>query len=187
MNKSQIKKLISKQVQIIATSAQDMAISRWKRAKAFSEIHSMIVWDKSPYKTFRAFIAEEFPETNQESALLWVVNYNQMNKLYTWTQIQLMAKSIAYSKAVGMQQNYMSKGIKKSITQFIKSAKTFKRPQSVRAASVPNPNRVSLILPTLYLEKFENTLVPFGYSIPKDRNDPKHGISDALIKYLDTI
>lgn len=186
MNKVQIKKLISKQVQVIVKADQDMAISRWERAKAFAEIHAMIVWEKSPYKSFRGFIAAEFIDIKPGSAYIWAIHYNQMVKWYTWAQIQTMAKTLSFSRAVQAQQKW---GTKKKVTlqKFIKYAESIDTNPGQTKSSIPNPNRISLTLPILYVDKFETILAGYGYMIPKHREDPKHGISDALVKYLDTI
>ena len=104
MNKPQIKQMIASQVKVICKSDKDMAISRWKRAKAFYEIFSMIVWAKSPYKSFESFVKEEFIDINPGSARIWVIHYTQMSKWYTWPQIQTMTKSVAYTRATQAQQ-----------------------------------------------------------------------------------
>jgi hypothetical protein len=186
MNKIQIKKMITKQTRIIAQVNKDMALSRWERSKAFAEIHGMVIWSKSPYKTFKDFVKEVFPDTNPGTAYFWVINYTQMTKWYSWSQIQTMSKSISYTRAVAAQQTWGKKR-KVSIVKFIKFAKSLNVNTNTIRKNVPNPNRLSLILPTLYVEKFEGILANHGYIIPKDRNAPKHGISDAMVKYLDTI
>lgn len=186
MDKVQIKKMVAQQIKVIEKTGNDMAISRWERARALYQIHSMIIWDKSPYKTFREFVTQELIDINSASALLWVVNYNQMSKWYTWTQIKSMATKISYSRAVIAQQQWGNKR-KVSLQQFIKFAKSVKRENRTIKISIPNPNKIYLTLPALYVDKFESILIPHGYILPKDRNDPKHGISDALIKYLDTV
>ena len=186
MDKIQIKQTIASQIKIIAQVQKDMAISRWERAKAFYEIHGMIVWEKSPYKSFKQFVAVEFPDIAPGSAYLWVIHYGQMIKWYTWSQIQLMSKSISFSRAVLAQQSWGTKK-KTSIVNFIKFARTVNTNHQVKKTTVSNPNRITLSLPTLYVDKFESVLVPHGYSIPKDRTATKYGISEALVKYLDSI
>ncbi len=185
MDKIQIKAMIVKQVQVIAAAEKDMAISRWKRAKAFSEIHNMIVWDKSPYNSFKEFIAQEFPDLNPGTVFTWTINYTCMLRLYTWPQIQTMAKQISYTRAVRAQQIWGKKK-KAPLVTFIKFSMTVKM-NTPKPITVSNPNRISLCLPALYVDKFESILVTHGYIIPKDKNATKHGISDALVKYLDTI
>jgi hypothetical protein len=185
MNKIQIKKMIAKQVKVIDKAGKDMAISRWERARAFAQIHSMIIWPKSPYVTFRDFVLAEFPDLLPGNVLLWVSNYNQLSKWYKWTEIQTIAKSLSYSRTVMAQQRWGTKK-KTSVTNFIKIAKSINTYKS-RPVIVSNPNRISLILPALYVDKFETLLVAHGYMVPKDRTAPKHGISDAMVKYLDTI
>ena len=185
MDKARIKKMLAKQIKIIETTAEDMASARWARAKAFFEIHGMIVWDKSPYKTFRDFVEQEFTDINPGTAVLWTINYNQMSKLYSWKDIQIMAKSISYTRAVKAQQTWGNKK-KVSIQQFIKIAKKIKFNNN-NPIPVHNPNRITLILPNLYIAKLEATLVPHGYTIPKHKTSTKTGISEAFVKYLDTI
>jgi len=186
MNKIQIKKMIASQIKVIGQAQEDMAISRWERAKAFYEIHGMIVWEKSPYKSFKQFVAIEFLDIAPGSAYLWVLHYGQMIKLYTWAQIQVMSKSISFSRAVRAQQSWGTKN-KTSLVKFIKFAKTVKNHDYGKKPTVSNPNRITLSLPVLYVDKFESTLVPYGYSIPKDSTATKYGISEALVKYLDSI
>jgi len=186
MNKIQIKKMVASQIKVIGQVQEDMAISRWERAKAFYEIHGMVVWEKSPYKSFKQFVAIEFLEIAPGSAYLWVLHYSQMTKLYTWAEIQVMSKSISFSRAVRSQQAW---GVKKktSLVKFIKFAKTIKNHDYANKPIVSNPNRITLSLPILYVDKFESILVPYGYVIPKDSTATKYGISEALVKYLDTI
>ena len=186
MNKIQIKKMVAPQIKVIAQASTDMAISRWERARAFAQIHSMVVWDKSPYGSFLTFVRETFIEVNPSSALLWAINYNQMTKWYTWAQIQTIAKQISYSRAVRAQQAWGTKQ-KTPLQTFIKFAKSLTNYARTNKVTVPNPNRITLSLPVLYINKFESVLVPHGYVIPKDPTATKHGISDALVKYLDTI
>lgn len=187
MDKPAIKKVLAKQIKVVISVETVMAISRWKRAKALSEMHSMVVWDKSPYKTFRKFIEQEFPDMDSGSAFTWAVNYNQMRKWYTWIQIQKLAKHVSYSRSVKTQQSMHGKS-KLPLLKFISAAKNFKytNVQGTKA-TVPNENRVTFILPVLYVEKLESLLAPHGYYIPKTKYDPKVGISDAMVKYLDTV
>lgn len=186
MDKSAIKKVLAKQIKVVIAVDKSMASDRWKRAKAFSEMHSMVVWPKSPYGTFRKFIAAEFPDTAAASAHCWAINYNQMRKWYTWQQIQSMAKSISYSRAVRMQQEMVGKP-KISLSKFIQLAKKCNRDYIKKGIKIPNENKVVLSLPVLYVEKLEGMLVPYGYTIPRSKQDPKMGISDAMVKYLDTV
>ena len=186
MNKIQIRKMLATQITTIGQIDKDMALSRWQRSRAFAQIHSMVVWDKSPYKSFKDFVAEEFPDINPGSAYFWAINYTQITKWYTWTELQTISKSISYTRAVAAQQAWHNKR-KVSITVFIKFAKSINTSVFRVKEGIPNPNRITLSLPVLYVDKFESILVPYGYIIPKDKNATKHGISDALVKYLDTI
>jgi len=185
MDKPTIKKTLAKQIKVIATVEQCMSLDRWKRAKALSEIHSMINWAKSPYESFRKFVAQEIPNIDAGTALTWAINYNQMTKWYTWKDIQLMAKSLAYTKAVRFQQLNVHKP-KMPLSKFIKAAVAYKFVRTPKTL-IPNENRVVLNMPVLYVEKLESMLAPYGYRIPKSKQDPKIGISDAMVKYLDTV
>lgn len=185
MDKPAIKKMLVKQIKVIITVETAMAINRWKRAKALSEMHSMVNWDKSPYKSFRRFMAQEFPNLEASSTITWVVNYNQMRKWYTWTQIQLIAKKVSYSRAVRTQQS-MNINSKISLAKFIKLAEKFRYVWGSKT-TVPSANKIILTMPALYIAKLESVLVNYGYRIPKSQEDPKIGISDAMVKYLDTV
>ena len=187
MNKLQIKKMLSARMIIVNRTNKTIAINSWKRAKAIAEIHNMIIWKESPYKSFRAFCNEEFPQLATTSMACWVGDYNFMSKLYSWKEITKIADAMAFTKSIKLAK---SRNKKLSVANLIKLSKLKDPPktrQNNTLTGVPCETRIVFTMPSEYIEQLEALLSNYGYVIPNSKYDNKHGISDAMMMYLDTI
>ena len=185
MNKTQIKQLLAPQITSIQSASRAISAGKWEKAKAFTEISEMIVWRKSPYKSFTNFCAEVFPSYHFPSITVSMYAYRKITKWYTWAEIQTISKSVAYSLVISAFPRIQRK---RTVKQFIAFAKKPPPPAANTrySTTVRGTNRIAMDLTPKYMELFEQMLIPHGYKLP-DAMGIRHGVSKAMCKYLDTI
>ena len=190
MTKAQIKKYLSVQLATISIANKSISLHRWEKAKAFDEINSMIVWAKSPYKSFRKFCKEQWPDNHISNIYVAMSAYRKMITWYNWTEIITISQSTTYSAVLLALPHIKRKRSVKALIALINAIRISgnrKGSTSRSSNTVFHKDKIMLSMVPKYVDKFEAMLVPHGYVIPKDSQSQKRGISLAMAKYLDTI
>lgn len=182
MNKTQVKSFVSGSMKQVLNANFEVAIHKWERAKALTNIKDVINWKLTDYNNFETFCEEEFPLLNTGSIHGWVTDFRRMSKYYTMTEITAISKDIGYSRAVNVSRTLQRKI---SVQSFITRAKTMKTTVRAKANHGQKSNTITLSLDDAHVKKLEAVLAPHGYVTTAAGR--RNGISEAMAKLLDTL
>ena len=182
MNKQQIKQLVSPKLAILKKINPLIAISQWERAKTLYDIQSMIVWRKSPYKSFKNFCRVELTYIKTSPAISWAGQYGTAHKLnYSWAELKAISQHVSQSTAVNFMYTLKKK---MTVQQFIVKAPAIYKTLRQQKANGYTDTSIILRIDTAHQDKFKQLLAPYGY---KNVNGRNVHISEAFCKYLDTV
>lgn len=182
MTKIQLKKIVAPQLAILLNANSLVAMNKWARSKAITEMKSMVNWKITPYVSFKNFVNQELPEYKWATIVGWCIHYAHVKRLkYTQKELGTISKSVCYSLAVSVLTSLRIKKI--SVKAFIAKAQQIKN-STICYRQVGNANAIYLCLSDTRVAKFEALISPYGY---KRVNGKRMGVSQAFSKYLDTI
>ena len=182
MTKTQVKALIAPQLTVLSAAVGAIAINKWARGRALSEMRAIVNWNLTIYGSYKKFIEQEIKDIAWGSAAVWMAEYGRAKKLnYTWKNLENISKQLSYTHAlIAMAGLKRRISIAHLVSRFQRLNNT-----TVPRSTVPNPNRIMLVLSDHHITLFETMLTPYG--LRRSPSGKRMDVSSSLAKYLDTI
>jgi len=179
MTKIQIKRMMFTQLTEINTNTTNIAISKWKVARAIYEIKQMVNWRKSPYESFGNFCKTELAS---QTVANWIYHADSYGKAINLGYTDKNIFDIAEHHSYGRLAKFFKTTKKKIAVSKLKKM-TLPTAGVVKRNKKPS-NQVCFALSNVHMSKLVALLQPYGLSIT---NSTKVNISAAMEAYLDTV